>query len=209
MLVTLVTLSSFVGLCYYFRMVMMRMFITVFFNVFRYVIICYSYMKKPGDKMNRLEYKLLDDCVVDKYYVTDSGKSHTLVFVASCNNTLYGHITDFKRDIKRSIKNKNMIVHCSISDDSDNIVMDLTELFRRFCYYYDKNHTLHGFFKYVDEHRKEFKKNMEGVNIYDYNLSIYLNDDSFNEICYSIRDILDTNKKFSELLINNDPLEQQ
>lgn len=188
------------GLSYYYRrFIMNKMFWFVIFML-KYIITFYTFMKKSKDKMYRLEYKNLNDYVMGKYHLIENDKTHTIVFVSTCNNKLFKHVTDFKMNIGKNLENKNLIVHCSISDDKNNIIMDLTELFRRFCYYYDKHHTLHGFFKYIDDHKKQFNKNMVYVDIYDYNLNIYLNDDTFTEISYPIKNLLDENKSFYELL---------
>lgn len=168
----------------------------------RYFIILYTWMKRKTDKMYRLEYKKLDDYVMDKYHLIENDKTHTVVFVSTCNNSLNKHINDFKNDQRKHLENKNKIVHCSISDDNENVIMDTTDLFRRFCYYYDKDHTLEGFFKYIEEHKREFKKNMDDIDIYDYNFVIYLNDDEFTEVTHSIRDLINKNKRFRDLLKN-------
>ena len=194
------TLVGVFGVSYYFRRFIVRkvFWMSIFF--LKYMITFYSFMKRSKNKMYRLEYKKLDDYVMDKYHLIENDKTHTVVFMSNCNNALYKHIIDFKKDITSGLENKNLIVHCSISDDDNNIIMDLTELFRRFCHYYDKDYTLHGFFKYIEEHKREFKKNMSHVNIYDYNLIVYLNDNLFTEVSYPIRVILNENIKFSELL---------
>lgn len=203
MIINVLLIGFFGGILYYFKRFLLRKSLLIVLFILRYVISLYTWMKRTTDKMYRLDYKRIDEYFMDKYYLIENDKTHTIVFISTCNNSLHKHIIDFKMNKQRHLENKNKIVHCSITDSNENIIMDTTDLFRRFCYYYDKQHSLLGFFKYIDEHKREFKKNMDDINIYDYNFVIYLNDLTFTEVSYPIRDLINENKRFSDLLQSN------
>ena len=81
--------------------------------------------------------------------------------------------------------NKNEIVFACITDENDLVVFDTTNEFRKFCFYFNNpicvNYFLH-YFMYT------YKQN--DVDILDYYLTIYMNDDDFSQKKYCIKQIL-------------------
>jgi hypothetical protein len=106
-------------------------------------------------------------------------------------NDFRSNINDFRSNINEYLLNKNMIVHCSITDENGDIVVDTTVEFRKFCYYYEKKFVLLPFFNHIQNYIRN--KGNNDINIFDYNFTIYLNDSEFTEYKYCIRDILYSN----------------
>jgi hypothetical protein len=98
-----------------------------------------------------------------------------------------------------NIMNKDLIVHCNISND-DELVVELTNIFRKFCYYFDKDYTLDIFIEYLHDYISENYSDMQHINIYKYNLCVYLNDNEFSEKAFSLKTVINEGKTFKELI---------
>lgn len=88
--------------------------------------------------------------------------------------------------VKRSLKNKTLIVHCSIQDQQENILYDLTNDIGKLCLYLNVDdtqscdvETLLCLIPFDVESAKR-----------DAKLVVYLNDDSFTPITLNVNDIM-------------------
>jgi hypothetical protein len=103
-------------------------------------------------------------------------------------------------NILRTLDSKNHIVHCSIVSSDDSTMLDLTSVFREFVYHFDRDDEMskmEHFFKYVTQYYE--LDNIEfGNDDDDLYFVIYLNDDSFTEVKYKVKEI--NNHQFREVL---------
>jgi hypothetical protein len=143
-------------------------------------------VKQDSFKLNG--YGIIGKYNINEYGVVHNNKTHNIIFVNENESEFCTEINDFRSNINEYLLNKNMIVHCSITDKDQDIVVDTTEEFRKFCYYYEKNFVLLPFFNHIQKYIHS--KGGNNVNIFDYNFTIYLNDSEFTEYTYCIRDIL-------------------
>lgn len=138
-------------------------------------------MKKSFDKMIRVK----NTNGFAEYKVTLSDKEYNIVFFSEVD------VLDFKTSITDNINKRNLIVHSSITDDKGEIIYDITDYMRRFCFYFDKNVKLNRFFEFL----KVEMQQMPNTELTKYNLMLYMNDDLFTEKIYSIKTIYNTDFK--------------
>jgi hypothetical protein len=87
-------------------------------------------------------------------------------------------------------KNKNLVVYCEIQNGDSGIDIDITENFKKFSYYYDKNIKIHTFVNYINKDYPFFNK-----------ITIYINGkDDIYPIEYDVNENF-KNKTFKEILI--------
>ena len=186
------------GVFYYRRYLFIKMFLMMllFSN---YIIRLYFYIKRTrNNSMYKKEYKKLNRYFIEKYHLISNDKDYTIMFMSSDNSKLNDHISDFKDNIQDNLMNKDLIVHCNISSDED-LVIELTDIIRKFCYYFDKDYSLDMFLEYLDDYIVENKPQMQHINIYDYNLCVYLNDSEFTERVFPLKKLTNSGKTFKEL----------
>jgi hypothetical protein len=186
------------GVFYYRRYLFIKMFLMMllFSN---YIIRLYFYIKRTrNNSMYKKEYKKLNRYFIEKYHLISNDKDYTIMFMSSNNSKLNDHISDFKDNIQDNLMNKDLIVHCNISSDED-LVIELTDIIRKFCYYFDKDYSLDMFLEYLDDYIVENKPQMQHINIYDYNLCVYLNDSEFTERVFPLKKLTNSGKTFKEL----------
>jgi hypothetical protein len=186
------------GSFYYRRFLFLKMFLMTLF-VSKYIIRFYFYIKQTrNNSMRKKEYKKLNRYFIEKYHLVSNDKDYTVMFMSSDNNKLSDHISDFSNNIEDNLMNRDLIVHCNISSGED-LVIELTDIIRKFCYYFDKEYSLDMFLEYLDNYIIENKPQMQSINIYDYNLCVYLNDSEFTEKVFSLKEITNRGKTFKEL----------
>ena len=186
------------GVFYYRRYLFIKMFLMMllFSN---YIIRLYFYIKRTrNNSMHKKEYKKLNRYFIEKYHLISNDKDYTIMFMSSDNSKLNDHISDFKDNIQDNLMNKDLIVHCNISSDED-LVIELTDIIRKFCYYFNKDYSLDMFLEYLDDYIVENKPQMQHINIYDYNLCVYLNDSEFTERVFPLKKLTNSGKTFKEL----------
>jgi hypothetical protein len=200
MLISLSILSILIFNTYYYRrFLFLKIFMMVLFFS-KYIIQFYFYIKqKRNNSMHPAEYKKLNKYFIQKYNLISNDKDYTIMFMSHEKNKLTHHINDFKNNIEDNLMNRDLIVHCNISSDND-IVIELTDIIRKFCYYFDKDYSLDMFFEYLDNYIIENKPQMQYINIYDYNFCIYLNDSDFTERLFPLKTLIKKSKTFKELL---------
>ena len=166
--------------------------------------------------------------IAKEYNIVYNEKNHDLVFIAE-SDKIDLQIKDFFSNISKILALKNLIVYCGIKKEGiieDDIDIDVTEIFRYFVYYYDKDTKLDIFLKYIltkgaiqdsvynvyskyniyneySEYNEYngydyFDINSEFDKYSEYSFVLYLNDSDFTEIVYSMKSIKDL--KFKELL---------
>ena len=169
-----------------------------------------------------------DKHIAKEYNIIYNDKNHDLVFIAE-SDEIDLQIKDCFSNISEIIPLKKLIVYCGIKKDGViegdiDIDIDITDMFRYFVYYYDKDISLDIFLKYIlhkgiiidsiyDAYIKyiiynecsEYNKysgcsdiNKEFDKYNEYKFVLYLNDHDFTEIVYDMKSIKDI--KFKELL---------
>jgi len=188
------------GVLYYRRFLFLKIFLMTLF-VSRYIIRFYFYIKQArNNSMYKKEYKKLNKYFIEKYHLVSNDKDYTIMFMSSDRCKLNNHISDFKNNIEDNLMNRDLIVHCNISSGED-LVIELTDIIRKFSYYFDKEYTFDMFLEYLDNYIIENKPQMKYINIYDYNLCIYLNDNVFTERLFSLKTLANSGKTFKELFL--------
>lgn len=176
----------FTGIIYYRRFLFFK-FISLFLELMKWKI--KNFNKVKDDSFIEKGHETVGEYIIKGYDVVYNDKSHSIIFIKH-NENLHEkeEEQDFKSNIEEYLLNKTMIVHSSITNENGDIVIDTTEDFRKFCYYYEKELVLLPFFNYIQNKIKD-------ECIFDYNFMIYLNDSEFTEYNYYIRDNLHSNFK--------------
>ena len=180
-----------------------------------------------------------DDCILMKrdvfihykyiakeYNIIYNDKNHDLVFIAG-SEEIDLQIKDCFSNMSEIMPLKKLIVYCGIKKEGiieDDIDIDITDMFRYFVYYYNKDITLDIFLKYIlhkgiipnsiyntytkynicnkydkyDKYGDYCDINAEFDKYNEYKFVLYLNDPGFTEIVYDMKNIKDI--KFKELL---------
>lgn len=199
----IISLSVLFGLIssifYYRRFLILKIFVMgLFFS--KYIIELYFYMKRRrNNNMYKNNSKKLNKYFIEKYHLISNDKDYSIIFIAKDICKLNENVSDFKKNIEDNLMNRDLIVHCNISLGED-LVMELTDIIRKFCYYFDKDYSFDMFLEYLDNYIKENKPQMHYVNIYDYNLCVYLNDNEFSEKIISLRELSNNGMTFRGLL---------
>ena len=171
--------------CYYFRRFLFRKIFIYSFFIIKNILSLYTYYKKYKKDTNNILYirscKTIDDYRVEEYEISVVDKNHKIIFVSKDGKSFDKDISNFKRNILTKLQNKMMIVHCSITNENGDIIIDITNVFRFFCYYFDTDMEIRILFRYI-------QSMYSMLNIYDNNLTIYLNDNEFTELVYKIQE---------------------
>lgn len=189
-------------------------------------------LKRDDCVLTKKDVFIYEKYIAKEYSIVYNEKKHDLVFIAE-SDEIDLQIKDFFSNISEIVALKNLIVYCGIKKEGiieDDIDIDVTEIFRYFVYYYDKDTKLDIFLKYIltkgviqdsiynvytkyniyNEYSKYSKYNgcdwcdinSEFDKYNEYSFVLYLNDSNFTEIVYSMKSINDL--KFKELLFKND-----
>jgi hypothetical protein len=108
------------------------------------------------------------------------------------NINVVSHIESDKSDISKVISNsihdklhlKSKIVNCSLMDEDDNEIYDVTSLFREFIFHFegqDEKNKLKYFFKYLEV--------TLGISVNHLNFVVYINNDDFTEQKFAINSL--------------------
>jgi hypothetical protein len=164
----------------------------------------YSFIyKKKNNKINKIKYQKIRDLYIEEYEIYLNGKKHDTVLIANSSIILTENFNELMPNISNKLQNKNIIVYCNIINENGDVVIELTNIFRKFFYYFDKqDFKLKMFFDYVQAYCDEKDDMYNGINIYEYDFIVYLNDDSFTELGYKINYIKE--KSINDILIKND-----
>lgn len=124
------------------------------------------------------EYRLYHDTFVHNIKIIHDKEKHELQF----------------EDTISKLDRKTCIVHCNLSSSDDELLFDMTNVFREFFLHFDDDTCLSHFIDYVAD---QYKTNI----VDDYKLTIFVNDEEFTEKSYFIKHI--KTKTFKDLLLVN------
>lgn len=203
MFVLLGGLIVFSGVMYYRRYI---------FSIFcKYIILCmlgiirlYCYVTKKKDGIKVIKTKKLKKVGLDveEYELILNTKKHNVVLIGESSIELTNHFNDLLSNISCKIEDRNRIVYCSVVNKDGDIIVELTNIFRSFFYYFDKDDfKMSAFFDYVQDYIDEKSDIYNDINIYDFDFIIYLNDLTFTELGYTIKYIKD--KSINDLLMSD------
>ena len=103
-------------------------------------------------------------------------------------------LQEFKRNIKCYLHDRNLIVHCSIINELGDILIDTTNCFRKFSFYFKTDQTLLIFNEYL---QTKYPDIFYGNGNY---LVLYFNDSEFTE--YKISTTQLNNTIFNSIFSN-------
>lgn len=147
-------------------------------------------MEKTLDKITQVKSTTINGSEFTEYKVTFNEKEYNVIFFSELD------LVYFKKQIEHNINKRNLIVHSSITNDDGEILFDITNHIRRFCFYFDKNVTLKRFFEFLQIEMKTTNTFVrQGIDLSGYNLMLYMNDDNFTEKIYKIKTIYNTDFK--------------
>ena len=169
------------------------------FDVLKLYVDMYLYFtKKPDNIIKNNDFNGSNEYKMSKYDIIKNNKIHSIIFSSKeSKEELEKHIFDFKINTDIALSNKNMIVNCTLNKYLDieacneQEQIDITNSFRYFCYYFDKDINMDIFLEYLKLH--------ENVDYNNYScLTIYMNDFDFTERVYDLERLKDI--KFSTVL---------
>lgn len=174
------------SLIYVYRRFILLNVIWLCFNVYKLKTYISGVLFNPiQDSVEKIFCETINEHIYTEYKITQDEKEYMMTFVSRTNRGLYNDLVKFNKNKKDIILHKNEIVFACITDENDLVVFDTTNEFRKFCFYFNNpicvNYFLH-YFMYT------YKQN--DVDILDYYLTIYMNDDDFSQKKYCIKQIL-------------------
>jgi hypothetical protein len=179
-------------LIYVYRRFILLNFIWLCFNVYKLKRYISGLFFKPiKDSVEKNFCKIINKHIYTEYKITQDENEYVMIFVSDTNRMLYNDLVEFNKNKKDMILHKNKIVFAGITDENDQVLFDITNEFRKFCFYFDKQIGVNYFLDY-------FMYIQIDVDILDNYLTIYMNDEDFSQKKYSIKQISD--KDFSDIL---------
>lgn len=172
-------------LLYYYRKIVFVQLIRSYMVLAKWKVENYDWINEDSIKYG--SSSVLGKYTIKKYDVMYNNKNQEIMFV---NESIDLH--EFEINKEEYLSNKNLLVHCSIINEGGDIILDTTDEFRKFCYYYKGDLELMVFFNYT---QSLFKKRGINCNVFDEKFLIYLNDTVFTECTYPIRENLCTSFK--------------
>lgn len=152
----------------------------------------------------------MEDYSFYEYKIRYKEHSYYITLVNENGNNHYQlKLEKLKQNLEKKLDNKNLIVHCSLVNADDDIVLDVTEDFRKFKYYYDENKektennldikSEHSSYTPYTKYFFEYLQNKyPKLDLHDLSLMIYKNDEQFTELRHRIENLY--TKTFWELL---------
>lgn len=181
------------GLSYYYRSYIfsfvLKITLVSVLNCIKLYTIIYSYFNKKN-KINKIISKNIGNLKIEEYEIFLNDKKHDTILIASSSIELTEQFNELIKNISNVLQNKNKIVYCNVVNQDGDIVVELTNIFRKFFYYFDKqDFNMEIFFDYVQEYLNNNNDKYNCINIYNHDFIVYLNDDSFTELGYEIKSI--------------------
>lgn len=144
------------------------------------------YNKKDG--ITKVSIKKYNNCYVHEYKLVHQNFHHTVKVI---------HDTDSHElsihDTISKLGHKTCIVHCNLSGESNEYIMDLTDLIREFFVHFNSNIKFAYFLDYLEEHTKRKLDD-------DCKIVFYKNDETFSEVSMNLQSLRE--KRFYELVMN-------
>lgn len=123
----------------------------------------------------------LDIGMLYEYKVITPSKDYYLCVLPSIQPI--GKVSFDKDAQLRLLKRSNSIVHCNLSSNCSEIMLDLTNELRKFVLFFDNESVMMStFLNYV------YVTHAESAQTF-HKLHVYLNDDDFTECVYSVDDL--------------------
>jgi hypothetical protein len=164
--------------------VIINFFFRSFFQVVRVFVEVYLYFTKRLDNIVEISnVHVLYHYIT--YNVIKNNKNYKVVFSSTCDKKVQEHILDFKLNNDICLAAKNLIVNCHLNlSSSGDLMFDITEYVRYFCYYFDKDEKFDMFLNYL-----EYKHNID-LSLYK-EITLNMNDFDFSEKVYGIKESRD------------------
>lgn len=136
----------------------------------------------------------MDNYNFHEYRLKHNEKNYYITLVNNDNQIHNIKLEKLQKNIEKKVENKNLIVHCSLINKDEDIVLDVTEDFRKFKFYYDEQ-CGESYVKYFLEY---LKKKYNTLDLSNLTLMIYKNDEQFTELRHNIENLY--TKTFLEIL---------
>lgn len=164
-----------------------------------FLVTTYYYMKSSDKDSLKLTngYDLQNYRIINYILTSKNANKHNIKIIYDKDDILHDEITILK-DILKNNESKNNIVHCSLTNELTNDMIELTSLFREFLFHFDKKDNrsfIKNFLEYV-------KVSYDLDNINNYTFIVYLNDENFTELKYNNMQ-LDTLRFYDIVQITN------
>lgn len=190
MVIIFFTLFIGLGLWYYYdKRNLIVQIIKLYMTVMKWKIENYDWIKE--DSIKYVSSSVLGKYTINIYDVMYNNKNQEVIFAIE-NDKKDDSLKEFESNKDTYLSNKKLLVHSSIVNNDGDIIIDTTEEFRKFCYYYESDLELIVFFNYIQTILK--RRNIDS-NIFDEKFTIYLNDATFTEYTYPIRENMYTSFK--------------
>lgn len=196
-------LLGIVSSAYIFRYKLFFLSLQLFLKIYKYAFNFYEVMNKKTDNINLknvINLSGTDNKTIYEYELLLDNKKHSCCLIEKKDINL----KDIYEEYKEKHINKTLFLHCNLSHDEE-ILIDLTQLLRKFVLHYHNTDVEYNKMKYFFEylyHDKKIsdfiQKNYEKFD--NSNFVIYLNDDFFTDKVYKISDIQDMT--FNEIICN-------
>jgi len=181
-------------LIYVYRRFILLNAIWLCFNLYKlktYVSgLCFNPIK---DSVEKIFCETINENIYTEYKIVQDEKEYTMAFVSDTNRGLYNDLVKFNKNKKNIISYKNKIVFAGIIDENDLVLFDITNEFRKFCFYFSKPICVNYFLDYFMYMYKQ-----KSDDILDHYLTIYMNDEDFSQKKYCIKQILNKNTRIQE-----------
>ena len=129
---------SFGGYIYFYKKSIVKFILKKLFLISIYFLkLYYKYKyKKQDDSISK------DSKNHNEYNIVQDNKTFNVILNKS-------DLQEFKRNIKCYLHDRNLIVHCSIINELGDILIDTTNCFRKFSFYFKTDQTLLIFNEYL------------------------------------------------------------
>jgi hypothetical protein len=127
-------------------------------------------------------------------------KCYTLSFLAKSKADVHKAITELLGDVDSVIEKRSLIVYCGLSTTSGEFICDLTEVFRRFVFYFEHDEAcpLRADTK-LDHFLAYIKRTHPSLNEWDTVFEVHKNDLHFTETRFTLVELY--GKSFADVLV--------
>ena len=148
--VILITLLTTILLYYYRRIIFLKTF-SLFLRICKWKI--ERKLKRMSRLINNISKKhcvSIKDTTFTDYDVVFNEKQYSLIFFSESDVYEFSNSINLGDNRCTTFDKRNLIVHASITDNSGEILFDITHDIRRFCFYFDKRVKLGKLFDFLE-----------------------------------------------------------
>jgi len=193
---------SLIVFCYLYRLQLLRIFLRyTLWSARTWVKIRLWYYKEPVDYVEIKSIEQFQDGA--SLYNIESCFSGKIYDMKVVFDTQRRTEIPTNNEFRNALLLRNRLVHCNIMTHSDEIICDITQSMRQFCYHFDKNDKC-STLKYFIEYVLRTSSNNGPVNLSDFpnimdmKFVLYRNDEMLSEYTCTLSEI--TDKTYMEIM---------